>query len=410
VFFFLSLGVLDPQLNAINFDKLTLQSSVTEISTANPYNQLTWLALAALASLPVLRQPARLLRASSQVWPVLLLFAFCLLSATWSDYPEVSARRAFGLILPAYCLLASITYVDRAERAVRIVYLAFWAALLLNLAVFPLPAAFDEFGFFRGAAGNKNAIGSLAALAILFGISMRNCLNSTRSQVACVVYLVAWGGLLFLSVSKTSLALVLLVPPAFYALKALSHFLRLDLMLVIIGGSAFALVVFAIIHYGTGIAFFDVVHIFWPDASFTGRTPIWTFMLSETSNNWLVGTGFGSFWATGYNAPNLRSIYGYIQLINQAHHGYLDIFATLGIFGLVLLFIVFQQFSLTAERLRSRSPSLLQLVWFIVLFAFVHNLMESSLLMPFNSLWHMMLFAIFIAARAAAEDTRVWQR
>jgi hypothetical protein len=47
------------------------------------------------------------------------------------------------------------------------------------------------------------------------------------------------------------------------------------------------------------------------------------------------------------------------------------------------------------------------MAWFIILFALLHNLLESSLLVPFNAVWHMTLFALFLCARAGVD---AWQR
>src|SRR5262245_40172804 len=88
IFALLTLGVFDPHLNAVNFDQLTLQTAIQETSTPNRYNQLRWVALAALASILVVRTPRRLIEVSLDLRPVFLLLAFCVASAVWSHYPD----------------------------------------------------------------------------------------------------------------------------------------------------------------------------------------------------------------------------------------------------------------------------------------------------------------------------------
>lgn len=396
IFGLLTLGVFEPQLHVKNFNELQLGETVADISTANPYNQLRWLALAGLASWIVLaRGPDRLLRATVLVWPLLVLLGYCLLSTVWSDYPDITLRRAFGLILPAYSLLIALAYVDEPRRAALVLYLAFWFALFLNLAVLPLPSAYDEFGFFRGALGNKNTLGSVAVPALLVGMAVGCWIDTTRGRVLRLAYLGAWLAILIFSVSRTSWALVIAVPCLFLFLNIASYALRLRF--VIVGVCALALAAAAVgIAYGVlGHSPIDLVA---PGTTFNGRTEIWSFMMQQIGNgNLLIGTGFGAFWGVGYGAANLSSIYTYIHLLNQAHNGYIDVVAALGVAGLTLLFLVFLSAASAAESFRRTDPQLFRLVWFLLLFALLHNAMESSALVHFNPVWHLTLFAMIVA-------------
>lgn len=403
VFALLTLGVLDPQLHPVNFDQLTVRTAVHEISAPNVFNQLRWAALAAVASLLVLRDPSRLVAPSVGLRYFLAVLALCVVSAAWSGYPDVTLRRALALIISAYCLLVALSYIERTDRAVLIVYAAFWVALLANLAVLVRAEAFDEVGFYRGIAGNKNTLGSIAALAILYGFAVGRWISGPLYRLARVAYLAAWAGILVLTVSKTSIGLVFVVPALFFSLKLASALLRVSLGTAGLGLVAFGLVILALGHYGAGYTPADFARIVLSDVTLTERTPIWNFMLREIGQSWVLGTGFGAFWGVGYGAPNLKSLYQHIQLINQAHNGYLDVLASLGVVGLGLVFLMIAAFARTAERLRARQGSFYALVWFIILFALLHNLLESSLLVPFNAVWHMTLFALFLAVRAGAE-------
>lgn len=403
IFALLTLGVLTPQLHVTNFDKLTVTEAVSEISTADPYNQLRWVGLAAVATLAALIYGlGRLLRLTFRIWPLLLLFGYCAVSAAWSDYPMVTLRRSLGLIVPAYCLVVAIAYVDDARRAALIFYAAFWMALLLHLAVIPLPVAFDEFGFFRGAAGNKNTLGSIAALAILYGLAIGPWLKGGPSKALNLLYLVGWLGVLAISVSKTSMALVVAVPVLFAILLVLSGALRLGFVSSAVGTLALVAVTVGLASYGLGYR----VDEFAADPTFNGRTPIWAFMFHEIGKHWLLGAGCGSFWGIGYEAANLASIYNYIQLLNQAHNGYLDVLAALGVIGFILVVATYFYFALAAEDLRWRDRAWFRLVWFLLLFSLLHNTMESSVLVPFNTVWHMTLLAWLLAVWRPEGDQR----
>ena len=68
------------------------------------------------------------------------------------------------------------------------------------------------------------------------------------------------------------------------------------------------------------------------DASFTGRTDLWSDVLHITKGNRLLGCGFGGFWVIVPSNEILMHLYeSYVWLPNQSHMGYLDIFIEVGI-------------------------------------------------------------------------------
>ena len=408
LFGMLSLGVFEPQYHAINFNELQLGETVADISTANPYNQLKWIALAAVACGVILaRGPAQLLHVGQRAWPLFVLLAYCLLSALWSDYPMITLRRSFGLILPAFCLLVAMVYIGDLRRAALIIYVAFWAALLLNASALPLSSAYDEFGFFRGVLGNKNTLGSVAVPAILVGIAIGPWLRAPWSNILRLLYLGTWLAILILSVSRTSWALLLAVPALYIAISLASYATRMSFLATSIFVFGLGLVSYGIGYAVLGYPPLDLVA---PGTTLNGRTEIWSFMAQEIGkSDWILGTGFGAFWGVGYGATNLNSIYEYIHLLNQAHNGYIDVIASLGVVGLALCLMVFAAAATASEQFRRDDPYLYRLVWFLLLFAFLHNVMESSALVPFNSVWHLTLFAIITALVAVPSGRVEWR-
>lgn len=398
-----TVGVFDPQLNVVNFDKLTVRGAVAEFTNSNLYNQMRWLALSALAGLLVLRNPMPFVRSLPSMWPLGLLFSLCLASTIWSPFPDVTIRRALGLMLPAFCLLAAIVHLER-RRAPFILYLAFWCALILNLAVAPFPVAFDEFGFFRGAFGNKNSLGALAALALIFGFIVGAGFSGVGRSIINLLYLAAWAGTLVMTVSKTAIGLVFVVPALFILLDTAARLSRLGVGWVLFGFGLLAVTALGTVIGLTGAAPAEILSAVFPDPTFTGRTQIWEFMISQIGSNWLLGNGFGSLWGVGFAAPNLSSIYDYVRLINQAHNGYLDVIAGVGLAGLAIIVLAIWSSLQGAERLRSTDPALFRLVCLLILFSLLHNSMESSLLVPFSCVWHTTLFAMYLAMLPPARD------
>jgi O-antigen ligase len=221
-----------------------------------------------------------------------------------------------------------------------------------------------------------------------------------------MLYVAGWGCLLVLSVSKTSIALTLGVPIAIYALSWVSMGLRISVASLAATLAAVILTIASACYAILGTSLTDLVHLAWDDATFTGRTQLWNFMLDGIGENWVTGIGFASFWGVGASSPNLYAGLDYIRLTNQAHNGYLDLLATLGVIGVALVIIMLAQVLRKTEAFRFSQPWLFRFVWFIVAFSIIHNAMESSLLVPFSIVWHMTLLAyvmgVWYAQRAAS--------
>jgi O-antigen ligase len=402
----LPLGLFDPKLDVPAFiwqQSAGFKTTIDASTSSNLINQLEWATLGALGSWALLSAPNRFARMINFAWPILLLFAVCLLSILWSDHPDIAARRALGLILSAFSLLAGVTYVGRLERVALICYLAFWCMLIVTVAVLALPAFYDEFGYLRGVTDNKNTLGAICGLAIIIGLNAGRWRRHRSTDSLRVIYLVAWASVIVLTVSKTSIGLAVLVPVAFFAFKTTSQVVRLNFSITLLAILTLFLTGLGLSYCAASYTPTDLIQLVIPDASFTGRTPIWMFITQHISERWLTGYGFGSFWSIGYSAPNLESLYEYIRVLNQGHNGYLDILVTLGILGIVALLIVVLHFGSAAEALYHSDRALFRIVWMLMLFALLHNAMESSLLVPFHPVWQFTLLALFISVRATAE-------
>lgn len=404
IFGLMTLGVFDPQFNVASFDQKTLSAQISE-GEPNPLNQVRWLALAALASLAMFNAPSRVRQLAVAWWPALLLIGYCFSSALWSAHPEITLRRSFGILVPAYVLLVAIALIDRPQKAVVVIYIAFWSALLLNISVLPLQSSYDEFGHFRGTTTHKNILGSIGALAILCGVALWPWLERRWSRLLCLLYVLVWAVIVIISVSKTSLVLTLLVPLAFIGLRLASSLFGVPLVAAGFLGGTLAGLSLLVIYSCTERTPFDMVQLVWPDATFTGRTAFWTFMLQSIGDKWLAGSGLGAFWNVGATSPNLHSIHDYVRFANQAHNGYLDLVAALGLIGLMLLLLLFLHFGYASERLRVGDLRLYRFAWFFVLFSLFHNAMESSFLVPFSHVWHLAIFAVCLAVRFAHRNS-----
>jgi O-antigen ligase len=91
----------------------------------------------------------------------------------------------------------------------------------------------------------------------------------------------------------------------------------------------------AIIVFAAGLA--DTVASLTGDATLTGRTTVWRYVLSRWEESPYVGQGYGALWSVGpQSEANLRA--GQLNwTMNEAHNGYLDVLAQTGIIGVLFL-------------------------------------------------------------------------
>lgn len=398
-----ALRLFSPNLDPVEFATLEVRGWAAVTGEGNLSNQVLWVGLAALSSLAVLRAPVRLTKFAAPLWPLLALLGLCILSAAWSDHPDAAIRRSAQAALIFYCFLVSVAYSASIDRIVLIFYLIFWGLLLSNLAAAAAPWSFDSVGEFRGTFGHKNGIGAIAAFAFLFGLSVLRRQTGHTGRLLCCFYLFAWGGLLFLSHSKTSIALIVLVPAVFLTLRAISRFLRLNVGVLMIFGLAMVGLGVGLLVYGGGYTPSSIVGHFIGDSSFTGRDAIWQFMIEHIQQSWLLGQGYGSFWGVGFESPNFRSPLSFIRLLNQGHNGYLDLLVSVGVVGLILFMLQLLKAGFQSEDIRYRKPLLFQLIWTAIIFSLIHNITETSLLRGFSPVWIFTLLSLLLAARASVE-------
>jgi O-antigen ligase len=139
------------------------------------------------------------------------------------------------------------------------------------------------------------------------------------------------------------------------------------------------------------------------EATFSGRTLIWSLVLSQHENPW-VGTGFESFWlgdrlqALTDALPNLG--------INEAHNGYLEVYLNLGWAGvtlLALLLVTGYRKVIAALREDPERGSLLLGLFLATLF---ESLTEAAFRMMYSS-WVFLLLAIMAASKAVPPEPSV---
>lgn len=333
----------------------------------------------------------------ANIWLV-LFFLYMGLSIFWSEYPFVSLKRyikGIGIII----MVLVICTEDYPQQALSGILKKVFIFILLisTVLIFFVPSQ----GLITTSTGelswvgftySKNNLGQLACFSSIYFFWIIREQRVTKTLITNILFLLLSIFLLFGSRSMTSILLFIL---AFSLL--MFYRIQLQRRYVII---AF---LYCIIFFGLIIVFFDQVvfqeelikslfGLAGRDVTFTGRTDLWKDVLSLASHNLWLGVGYGAFWI-GKRASTLSDIYLWIP--NQAHNGYIDVIANIGIVGLILMICTTISAIVNISSQFYRNYDLAKIRMVLLIIILVYNLTESSLCRDANFLWFLYLLAVF---------------
>lgn len=273
-----------------------------------------------------------------------VLVAFELLSAIWSDFPLVAAKRWIR-DLDNYLVVLVILSDPRPLEAVRTVlrrlsYLLVPLSILL-IKYFPVLGkqyeSYSGVASFVGAGTSKNMLGAICLVSGIFFFwdtvtrwSERRQRRTKRILWVNFAFLAMTAWLMRLASSTTSdvcVVLGCLVIAAGYS----KLFRRRPGLLKALAPVAFGVYMLLFFVFGMQGQLAGAVG---KDPTLTDRTKIWAFVLSMHTNP-LIGTGYQTFWL----GPRLHWFWtmAHLGALNEAHNGYLEVYLELGLIGDALL-------------------------------------------------------------------------
>lgn len=287
------------------------------------------------------RKVGKLLRANI---PILLYFAYCLVSIIWSDFPFVALKRwvrAGGDVVMVLIVLTDRDWLLGRRR------LYAWAGfVLLPISVLLIRyyselgrtySVFDGQVFWTGVTTNKNELGMIC---MVFGLaSLSRVLDILRGREGphkagvwfahgIVVAMAIW--LIHVADSATSLA-CFVIGGTVLVLTSWSFVARRPLFVHLLVAAMLGIAVSALfLGVGTGL-----VNNLGRNSTLTGRTEMWSHALHLVENP-IFGTGYESFWV-GERLEKMRPV---APGVNQAHNAYIEIYLNLGWAGLALFGLV----------------------------------------------------------------------
>ncbi|MFN3986898.1 MAG: O-antigen ligase family protein [Rhodocyclaceae bacterium] len=327
-------------------------------------------------------------------WPVLVLLGWCLLTLTWSPFPEVGLRRLAQTAILIFMVFAFVQCLG-PQRALRLLALTLVGLVCLSVLFAPvLPNGIHGagerdaslIGAWRGFFFHKNQAGVAALLAVIMSdFFMR--LERRRFWMLGILF-----GVLLLLLSKSKTAFFLLVPVlicGMFAERYLRGVLSMSLTFFLVTLSAVVLGTLILVNFDT------VAAILADPQAFTGRVGIWMTLSGVISDNVVGGVGYGSLYDVGEGSVITKYGDAWVSLMAHAHNGYVELWAAIGLVGLVLavgLFLLKPLRSLLSAR--GVMPPLLAMLISIIALVIVHNTMETTLMHRSAPLWFVLLVVV----------------
>jgi O-antigen ligase len=336
-------------------------------------------------------------------WPILIYLFYCFVSASWSYYPDISAKRWVKAIGDLAIVLIVATDAEPARAVKQLISRLGFVLLpcsVLLIKYYPyLGRGYDPQGdqMNTGVTTSKNSLGVITlviTLGVLWNVlellRAKDRPNRGRHLLAQAILLAFGVALLVMAQSATSqacfvlgAALILVTRlPIVRRRPAAVHALVLTFFLV--GGLTFFL-------GGED----DVVHALGRQSNLTGRTDIWKAVIAAVPNP-VVGAGFENFWIGPDVGKELqRGLPGWWhpENLNEAHNGYIEVYLNLGWIGvsmIALILVTGYRKVVLAFRLHPPMGGL----WLSYLFAAAfYNITEAGFRLQ-NPMWIFFLLAI----------------
>ncbi|MDN5563758.1 MAG: O-antigen ligase family protein [Luteococcus sp.] len=389
---------LDPPLMGDTLAIFTLAFCAVTPVKGSP---LLWPVLMVMVVLQLVRNGRQLVN----LWvslPLVTYLVWMWASLLWSVEPlatlnELTMNLAYvmlGLLIAVNRTVAQL--LELLTRAATWLLLACWA-VALAVPSFGRMEGTDYAGTMRGLFIEKNMLGYFSVIALVTALA---CALGPRRDAP---WLRRWGPALVAvstllgSTSKTALSICLISLVVGWLLTRLA-IARRPLALPVAG----YLIVVAALIWTVVLNWTLVLTALGRDATLTGRTKIWSVVLTVIQERPLTGFGWKALWIEG-SPTTIRIWARHFRIpFYHAHNGYLDLAAQLGIVGLLLALVFL--FALLTRSVRAflADPSAVS-GWPVVLVtvALLYNFTE---VVAFTNTTWLMLVALSSIIRTTRKE------
>jgi O-antigen ligase len=330
----------------------------------------------------------------------MLFYAYAVMSVAWSDYQGPSIKRwirAAGDVIMVVVILSEDDPKEAFERVLRrcaivliplsFLFIRFYGYIGINYTP-------DGRRMWTGVTTNKNSLGMLCAF---MGMMLVWRMSKSRglSLSVCVDLMLLALALYLLRGSQSATSQVVFVSGVTILLMARiakGNSKRLKRMVIVT-------LVVLLLAQGIMVTLFssslsDLLYSATQrDSSFTGRTLLWQELFKIGMKNFILGSGYGSFWL----GRHIEDQVGFRVI--TAHNGYLEVFLELGIIGLILLLFLIIHSLQQAMTFLDEDYSLAILRLGFLSMVIFHNFTESTMGGGTNLLWFLFLLSSVILAK-----------
>ena len=368
--------------------------------------QVWWTVFFLLALVTIVRNLQKSTEILSNSYLLFLVVGICMMSILWSHVPDIAFRRSVHLFFVVTTALAVVSGIHSSKIFYRIILIFTGVIMVINFAsVFLIPSyAINTLGNYQGMYSHKNIAANVAMISVF--VWLIAAVRATRVSVRIVLICGAalWFTFLLGTGGKAAAAITILAPPVVFLCEYLSKRPNLGIVAGLSMGIAVVTTGFTFLILDYSIA--DLLVILVSDATLTGRTVVWEFVIGEIKKSPLVGLGFGSFWNIGEIAPvesfSTTRVTQFLLFLNQAHNGYLDVMLSVGLVGTLLwVGVLIQAVTLGFRGFRKghsdRFDEQIRELYVLILFAvMVINITDSSFLRPQSVLNFFVIIGVFV--------------
>jgi O-antigen ligase len=285
------------------------------------------------------KRVSKFLRANA---PIFLFVAYCAVSTLWSDYPFVALKRwvkSVGDIVMILIVVTDLEPLIAVKRFLCRVGFVLIPVSILFIKYYPdLGRSYNPWTWipmYCGVTTFKNQLGMTTLVCALCSLwcfvrLWRNREASRRKQ-----HMIAHGAILgaamwifWIADSMTSMSCFILA--GLVMVMANQSWVSRRMVLVhLMAFAAISIALIALFFDSSG----DLVKAVGRDPTLTGRAAIWDVVLSLAKARPLFGAGFESFWM----GDRLLKVWDVEKGIQEAHNGYIEVYANLGWVGLMFL-------------------------------------------------------------------------
>jgi exopolysaccharide production protein ExoQ len=276
------------------------------------------------------------------------LTIFLLASAAWSVDSATTMRAGVQylfLIISAIGVAENMNGDDFMDLLAWTCFLSAITSVVL-LAIAPQSVLGETSGDFRGVFSQKNPLGQAMAMGVL--ASLHGILTNKRRRFFRIIVIATLTLVTERAGSTTSLLTMALFVLLGLAMRGTQK--RKSAASVLIKGSLAVVAPVAL------VAFFNqgaLLEMMGKDATLTGRTDIWEYVIPDIYQRPVLGWGYAAFWTT--ENPAAWKISDILRWwVPQAHNGVLEILLSVGLFGLIFyVFLLGRTWSLSFKCMRT---------------------------------------------------------